>query len=62
VDRFWKLLEESVIVQATITLIMVIAVTYMYVSGQEVPDALINFVALILGYYFGSKTQLAARR
>lgn len=61
-NKFWQLLEESVLVQALITLIMVTAVTYMYVTGQPVPDALVNFVALILGYYFGSKTQQAVTR
>lgn len=61
-SKFWELLEESVLVQATITLIMVVTVTYMYAAGMEVPDALVNFVALILGYYFGSKTQQAVQR
>lgn len=58
---FWKLLKDSVIVQASVTLIVVCAIVYLYVSGQTVPPELINITMLILGFYFGGKTQQKLR-
>jgi hypothetical protein len=54
-DRFWELLERSVIIQSTLALVCVLVVCYLYVTGQEVPDSLVNVIMLILGFYFGSK-------
>jgi len=56
-DTFWKLLQESVIVQALITLVLVIAVAYLSIAGREVPDLLSTSLMLVLGFYFGQKTQ-----
>jgi len=56
-QKFWELLQESVIVQAIITLALVITVCYMVASGQEVPELLSTALMLVLGFYFGSKTQ-----
>jgi len=57
-SKFWQLLEQSVIVQALVTLSLVSAVVFLTVTGQEVPDALLNLTLIALGYYFGSKAQL----
>ena len=54
---FWRLLEESVIIQGTITLVMVLAVIYLSVTGQPCPDVLSSSTALALGFYFGSKSE-----
>lgn len=54
---FWRLLEESVIVQAVITLALVIAVIYLVCTGQPVPELLSSALWVVLGYYFGSKVQ-----
>jgi len=59
-SKFWQLLEESVIVQALVTLALTGSVVYLTVSGQAVPDSLLNLTLVALGYYFGSKTQLSA--
>jgi hypothetical protein len=56
-DTFWKLLQESVIVQALITLVLVIAVAYLSITQQPVPDLLSTSLMLVLGFYFGQKTQ-----
>ncbi len=56
--KFWELLEQSVVVQALVTLALVGAVVFLTVTGQEVPDALLNLTLIALGYYFGSKAQL----
>ena len=51
---------ESVVVQALIALVLLGVICYMYATAMEVPEPLVNFFALVLGYYFGSKTQQAA--
>lgn len=57
-----ELLRESVLVQAAITLICVGGVTYLAVTGQPIPEIMVNAVMLILGFYFGSKSAYAAIR
>jgi len=54
---FWRLFEESVIVQALITLALVLAVVYLVATGQVVPDILSSALMLVLGFYFGSKSE-----
>lgn len=59
---FWKLLEQSVIVQALVTLALTASVVYLAVTSQPVPEALQSLTLISLGYYFGSKTQLTGRQ
>jgi len=54
---FWSLLKESIIVQSIITLMMVSAITYLYLTGREVPETLYNLTYIIVGYWLGSKAQ-----
>ena len=56
-ERFWQLLEESVILQATLTLIFAIVVCYLIVAGRDVPELVGYALSSILGFYFGSKSQ-----
>ena len=53
---------ESTLVQALIALIMLGVICYLYITQAPVPEPLVNFFALILGYYFGSKTQQTIQR
>lgn len=53
---FQKKLEESVIIQALITLMTFSTICYLYVTGKEVPDFLVYTASGILGFYFGQKT------
>jgi len=57
--KFWELLQESVIVQALITLALVITTCYLVATGQDVPELLSTAMMLVLGFYFGSKVQHA---
>jgi len=57
-DTFWELLKDSIIIQSLVTLILTVAITYMYVTGMMVPDTLVNLLMIVVGYWFGSKTQL----
>ena len=59
---FWSLFKESVIIQAIVALVLLTTICYMYATKQEVPGELINFFAVVLGFYFGSKTQAAIQR
>jgi len=56
-DKFWELLQESVIVQAAITLCLVVTTCYLVATGQAVPELLSTSLMLVLGFYFGSKVQ-----
>lgn len=56
-NRFWALFEESVIVQALIALGVIGTICYLYATGQEVPQELVQIAMLILGFYFGTKVQ-----
>lgn len=56
-SEFWILFRESVIVQSLITLILVLGIVYMFVTGMPVPDQLLDILYLVLGFWFGAKTQ-----
>lgn len=61
-DKFWQLLQESVIVQSLVTLALVITLCVMFATGQPVPDLLAQITLLVVGYWFGSKTQMILNR
>jgi len=54
---FWELLKQSVIVQALITLILTGVIAYMYIAQIAIPNELFTIYGIVVGYYFGSKTQ-----
>jgi len=56
-QKFWELFQESVIVQAIITLCLIMTTCYLVATGQEVPEILSTALMLVLGFYFGSKVQ-----
>ena len=57
--KFWDLVRESVIVQSLITLILVITLCYMFATSQPIPTLLADATLLVLGFWFGSKSQQA---
>lgn len=54
-EKFWDLFERSIIVQSTLTLIVISAYVYMLVRGTPVPTELSGLATLVLGFWFGSK-------
>ena len=60
--EMWRLLRESVLVQSTVTLILVCAVVFCVLSNRAVPDELWNLLLLIIGFWFGSKSQYQANQ
>jgi len=57
VDKFWEVLKSSVIIQAAMALTLLGVISYMYIVGMDVPEMLTGFFGIILGYYFGTKSQ-----
>lgn len=54
---FAELLEKSVIFQGILVMGLTGAACYLWVSRQPVPDALVNLLLVIVGFFFGSKVQ-----
>jgi hypothetical protein len=58
-SKFWDLLAESVVIQAFLALGLLGGILYLIIVGRQVPDILMNAFMVILGYYFGTKSQQA---
>jgi hypothetical protein len=58
-QKFWELFERSIIVQGTVTLALILTLCAMFLMSKPVPDTLIGFAMLVLGYWFGTKAQYA---
>lgn len=61
-DTFWDLFKESVVIQGTITLILVCVICYLYIQQLPVPDTLSGLLMVVIGFWFGSKSQQAISR
>jgi len=61
-NRFWDLLEKSVIVSGVIALGIVAAIIFLACSLQPIPELLGNAALIIIGFFFGAKTQGTANR
>jgi len=57
--RFWDMFERSIIIQGIVTLGFVGVALYIWVTGRELPTELLHGVWLLLGFWFGTKTQHA---
>lgn len=57
--KFWELLEKSIIVQGSVTFIVVCVACYLFVTQGNVPDNLMQILTLILGFWFGTYAQKA---
>jgi len=61
-QKFLQLLEDSVILQAVLTVLIWGAIIYMVVTGQEVPELLGGAGMVIFGFYFGVKQSQAVTK
>lgn len=61
-DKFWQLLEESVLVQSTVTLIAFIVTAALVWAGRDVPKEWWTVMGIIVGFWFGSKVQIAEKK
>ena len=56
-NKFWELVESSAIVQALLALLVIGADVYLFMQGKPVPAELWALTTLIVGFYFGAKSQ-----
>lgn len=61
-NKFWELLERSVIFQGVLVVMVGGTVCYLYATGQDVPRELQLIFAVIIGFFFGGKPAAAAHR
>lgn len=55
-----ELLEKSVIFQGILVLGLTGTACYLWITQGTVPDALVNLLLIITGFFFGSKVQAYA--
>jgi len=58
---FWRLMEESVIVQALLALITTVAIIWALLAGIQIPEQLYAIWGVIIGWYFGAKASNSTR-
>ena len=56
-SKFWELFGKNVIITSSIALILLITACYLWATGQVLPDGLNYCLVLVLGYFFGAKTE-----
>ena len=56
-NKFWELVKSSVIIQGLVTMLFVGTTCYLYATGQEVPNTLIQLDGVVVGFFFGAKVQ-----
>ncbi len=61
-DRIIEMWVESSLIQGILALMVMTAIIYMAVTGQQIPDVLGNIAALVVGFYFGQKVQQGAEK
>ncbi len=57
-QTFVDLFQQSVIMQGSLSLLVVGLWGYLLATGQEVPAELSAVVTLVIGFFFGSKLSL----
>ncbi|MBC8248993.1 MAG: hypothetical protein H8E90_04890 [Anaerolineales bacterium] len=61
-SKFTQLLESSVIFQGVLVIMIAGTYCYMVATGQQVPDALLALLQVIVGFFFGAKAAVNSRR
>jgi hypothetical protein len=61
-DKLIELLKESTLIQGTVTIGVIAVICVLYLSNREVPQTLVDIVMVIVGFWFGSKTNLAYQK
>jgi uncharacterized membrane protein AbrB (regulator of aidB expression) len=60
--KFTELLERSVIFQGVLVIMIAGTYCYMVATGQQVPDALLNLLQIMVGFFFGAKAAVNSSR
>lgn len=61
-QKFWELIEESVVFQGILLLLVFGTICYLVVTIQEVPKEMWGFAGVIVGFFFGGKAMVAQRK
>lgn len=56
-DKLIELLRESTLIQGSMALGATATMAILYLMGKPVPQTLVDIVFVIVGYYFGTKSQ-----
>ena len=59
-DKFWQLLEQSVLISGTIALLFTGVILYQWVAVIPVPDAEAAMYGAIISYFFRTKGEAQA--
>ena len=59
---FIELVERSVIFQGLLVLMIAGTYCYMVATGQQVPDALLHLLEVMVGFFFGAKAAVNTSR
>lgn len=58
-SQFWELFKQSVIMQATLSFLMVGTYCYLTIAGKPISPEFFTLLGLIVGFFFGGKMGLA---
>ena len=61
-NKFWEMLQESIIVQSTVTMGLVGTACALWLQGQIVPPELQQVMTIVIAYWMGTKSQHAIER
>ena len=53
-ERFWELLERSILIQGLVTLAFVVVACIRFAKGETLDEPLKAILMLILGFWFGT--------
>jgi len=59
-EYFWRLLEQSVLISGALALSLTVTACYMWASGRAVPQELYAVLGVIVGFFFGARSQKQA--
>lgn len=54
-NRFYDLLQESVLIQFYITIAFVTVSCILWLTGNTLPETLRSLLLIVIGFYFGRK-------
>jgi len=60
VDKFWELLEQSVLVSGAVAIMLCGTMCYLAIAGKPVPELLGYAVSGVVSFFFGAKMQKEA--
>jgi len=55
VNKFWDAFQQSIVMQATLSVGLMFTTCFLWARGLDVPKQLITFDSIVLGFWFASK-------